>query len=128
MYLVPPRLDPTYGTAEEKQWRFEYPSVRALPAMPGDALIWNQAVLHWGGKTSPLATESRISLAFEFQRLDVAPFNRPLIRPRACVPFDLRLKLVAKQILQYRHMYQFDPAMLEWAQDKTGAGTTHPVH
>jgi len=79
--------------------------VRALPARPGDFLCWNQAVLHWGGEASRFASGPRISVALEFQSGDRAPFNQPLIPPFANLPFETRLKLVAKQILQYKHMY-----------------------
>lgn len=109
MYVVPARHDPTYGTAREGEWRFDLPSIRALPAKPGDVLIWNQALLHWGSKSAPQATESRVSMAVEFQRADVPPMNPPLITPATLLPFDLRLKLIAKQVLQYRHMYKVSP-------------------
>lgn len=109
MYIVPARLDPTYGTNREGEWRFDLPSVRALPAKPGDALVWNQAVLHWGSRSSPLGKESRISMAVEFQRGDVPPMNPPLLKPAQLMGFDQRLKLIAKQVLQYRHMYKVAP-------------------
>lgn len=109
MYIVPARDDPTYGTAREGEWRFELPSVRALPAKSGDVLIWNQAVLHWGSKTAPHAAESRVSMAIEFQRGDIPPLNPPLIKPLALLPFEARLKLIARQVLQYRHMYKVAP-------------------
>ena len=109
MYIVPARLDPTYGTAREGEWRFDLPSIRALPAKPGDVLIWNQAVLHWGSKSAPHGKESRISMAIEFQRADVPPMNPPLIRPNVLLPFEQRLKLIARQVLQYRHMYKVAP-------------------
>jgi hypothetical protein len=109
MYVVPARHDPTYGTNREGEWRFELPSIRALPARPGDVLAWNQAVLHWGSKSSPLATESRVSMAVEFQRADVPPMNPPLLKPAQLMPFEQRLKLIAKQVLQYRHMYKVAP-------------------
>jgi hypothetical protein len=109
MYIVPARHDPTYGTNREGEWRFDLPSVRALPAKPGDVLIWNQAVLHWGSKSSPLGKESRISMAIEFQRGDVPPINPPLLKPCVLLPFDQRLKLIARQVLQYRHMYKVAP-------------------
>jgi hypothetical protein len=109
MYIVPASLDPTYGTDAEDQWKFDYPSIRALPGGPGDFFMWNQAVLHWGSQSSPRAPEPRISMAFEFQRTDVAPFNTPLIPPLTILPFEFRLKLIAQQVLQYRHMYKVDP-------------------
>ena len=109
MYIVPAMLDPTYGTDQDKEWRFEFSSIRALPGGPGDFFIWNQSVLHWGSKTSPRAPESRVSMAFEFQRADVPAFNAPLIDPLINLSFEQRLNLIAKQILQYRHMYKLEP-------------------
>ncbi|MGH6872711.1 MAG: phytanoyl-CoA dioxygenase family protein [Rhizomicrobium sp.] len=123
IYIVPADRDPTYGTANDTKMLFEYPAIRALPAAPGDFFIWNQATLHWGSRTSPRATESRVSMAFEFQRLDVPPFNGPLIAPRAAMPFARRLRLVAKQMLQYRHMYTIDPELERLAVALLGATT-----
>lgn len=108
IYIVPAHLDRTYNTAEENNWSFDLPSIRALPGMPGDFFIWNQALLHWGSKASPRGGESRVSMAFETQRTDVAPMNVPLLPPLQILSFDTRLQLVCKQILQYRHMYQID--------------------
>ena len=119
MYLVPACFDPTYGTDEEKNWKFELSSIRALPAKPGDFFIWNQAVLHWGSRTSPRASESRVSMAFEFQRADAEPFNKPLLHALSVPSFEGRLKLIAKQILQYRHMYQITQEMEKIATELT---------
>jgi Phytanoyl-CoA dioxygenase (PhyH) len=121
MYLVPAMLDPTYGKENDKEWKFELPSVRALPGNVGDFFIWNQAVLHWGSRTSPRAPESRVSMAFEFQRADVAPFNQPLINPLSILTFDERLRLIAKQILQYKHMYKLEPNVEQFAQQLLAA-------
>lgn len=111
MYIVPANRDPTYGTAQEGLWRFELPDIRALPAKPGDVLVWNQAVLHWGSRSAPDGGASRVSMAVEFQRVDVPPMNPPLIKPLAPLPFAARLSLIAKQTLQYRHMYAMAPEM-----------------
>ena len=115
LYLVPADRDPTYGTERESEWTFKMPDVRALPAKAGDLLMWNQAVLHWGAHASERAAEPRISMAFEFQRDDVKPFNRPLLAPDAAPGFDDRLKLICKQILQYEHIYGLRPEMQEMA-------------
>lgn len=116
LYIVPIQQDPTYGTEEENTWKFEHAGIRALPAEPGDFLVWNQAVLHWGSKTSQRAAESRVSMALEFQRADTAPFNQPLIEPLRVLTFKQRLRLIAKQILQYRHMNEIDlgDAIVAW--------------
>lgn len=105
MYLVPADRDPTYGTEQEAEWRFAYQDVRALPSAGGGLFCWNQAVLHWGSATSRFAKHPRLSMALEFQRGDIEPFNRPLIPPFSNLTFEDRLKLVGKQILQYKHMY-----------------------
>ena len=82
MYIVPAAMDPVYGTPQEKDHhRVELSAARALPAKPGDFLVWNQAVLHWGGRTSRRAEHSRVSMAMEFQRQDIEPFNLPLLPP-----------------------------------------------
>jgi hypothetical protein len=120
MYIVPALLDPTYSTDAEDQWKFDYPSIRALPGAPGDFFVWNQAVLHWGSKSSPRAPESRVSMAFEFQRTDVPAFNEPLLPPQTIFPFELRLRLIAKQVLQYQHMYELDPAVEQMALQLLG--------
>jgi hypothetical protein len=117
MYLVPADADPTYGTAREAEWTFELPAIRALPAAPGDVLVWNQAVLHWGSRGSLRSENPRISMAFEFQTADVMPFNRPFLPSGRPVPFGMRLSLIGKQILQYRHMYRVDPTIVRAAVD-----------
>jgi len=116
MYLVPAYLDPTYNTGRENQEEFAYSSIRALPGRPGDFFVWNQAVFHWGGKSSPRASTPRVSMAVEFQRADVEAFDIPLISPLSPPPFEVRLKLIAKQVLQYRHMYQADKEIVEFAK------------
>jgi hypothetical protein len=117
IYVVPANLDPTYGTDKDGEFRFELPSVRALPGNPGDFFIWNQALLHWGGRTSPRAPATRVSMAFEFQRADIAPYNKPLIDPQRMLSFDERLKLIAKQVLQYKHMYKVAPEIEQIATE-----------
>jgi ectoine hydroxylase-related dioxygenase (phytanoyl-CoA dioxygenase family) len=105
MYVLPANLDPTYGTENEKSWQIDVTAVRALPGKPGDYFCWNQAVLHWGARTSRFAKAPRLSMALEFQRGDINAWNMPLMDPFTNHPFEARLKLVGKQILQYKHMY-----------------------
>jgi hypothetical protein len=59
-------------------------------------------------------------MAFEFQRAEVAPMNAPLLPPLAFHDFGARLKLIAKQVLQYRHMYKVDPAIERMALQVVG--------
>jgi hypothetical protein len=109
MYMVPADRDPTYNTPQQGQWNFDYQDVRALPAAAGSILIWNQAVLHWGSHGSPREANPRISLAFEYQSSEIPPFNQPVMQPHAIPGFEMRLRLIAKQILQYQHMYPLAP-------------------
>jgi hypothetical protein len=105
IYVVPADRDPTYNTPQNHDWRFKLPDVRALPAAAGSVLCWNSEVLHWGAHSSPRATQPRISVAYEYQRGDVPPINQPVM-PAGSIPnFQMRLQLVAKQLLQYQHMY-----------------------
>jgi hypothetical protein len=125
IYMLPAHLDDRF---KSRTWDGEGnnhvtapQNIRALPATAGSVLAWNQAVLHWGGRASRLATGPRSSAAFEFQRGDKAPFNRPLLDPKRTPPFAQRLGLVGKQVLQYRHMYPLAPdieAMAETLRQK----------
>lgn len=118
MYIVPADRDPTYGTPQDKDWRFQHADIRALPAQPGDFFVWNQAVLHWGSHASPRAAGSpRMSCAFEFQRTDIPAWNSPLIAPRSPLSFADRVRLIGKQVKQYQHMYPL-PASLATLADR----------
>lgn len=116
IYLVPAHLDNGYRAPRGSQPDFDYASIRALPRKPGDFLAWNQNVLHWGARSSPRAKNTRMSMALEFQRGDIPAFNQPLLKPLAVTNFRARLLLIAKQILQYQHMYALSPEMREMAE------------
>ncbi|WP_143694548.1 phytanoyl-CoA dioxygenase family protein [Variovorax sp. JS1663] len=118
MYIVPAHMDPGYNTpAGMPEPPIPAFAARALPATPGDYLVWNQRVMHWGGPTSEFAERPRMSMALEFQRGDMPPimqsFQRgahlpvmPSLLEQASRPdFGMRLRLIARQILQYQHMY-----------------------
>jgi hypothetical protein len=124
MYIVPADRDPTYGTPQDKDWKFQYPDVRALPANPGDFFVWNQAVLHWGSHASPRAGNSpRMSCAFEFQRTDIPAWNQPLLQPRGILSYADRVRLIGKQVKQYQHMYPL-PEHLSTLADRMISYTT----
>jgi hypothetical protein len=114
IYVVPPRHDPTYGTTEETELRFEYQSIRALPVEAGDFLIWNQALCHWGGKTSAAAAP-RVSMALQFQRADLPAFAEPLLAPLQVLSLKARVQLIARQLHRYRHLHDLDPRLAELA-------------
>ena len=104
IHLVPADRDPTYGTADEDSHRFPPEAVTAVPATAGTVLGWNQAILHWGGRSSHQASGPRLSIAMEFQRGDAEPFNRPLLPAGVFPDLKGRLALIAKQLVQYSHM------------------------
>lgn len=107
IYMLPAHLDKDYFNFKTKETNVNAHGIRALPVNAGTLLLWNQRVVHWGGTSSTRATDPRISLAIEFQRADVPPFNSPILKtPEALLPFDIRLMLIAKQITQYHHMYR----------------------
>jgi len=38
-------------------------------------------------------------------------------KPNQSLPFEMRLKLIARQVLQYRHMYKVDPEVEKLAHE-----------
>ena len=117
MYLLPANLDVDYLNFKDRNSEVDAQGIRALPVSAGSILTWNQRVIHWGGTSSPRAKEPRISFAIEFQRADERPYNEPLLHfPDELMPFNLRLMLVAKQFLQYTHMYSISPELSSLAQ------------
>jgi ectoine hydroxylase-related dioxygenase (phytanoyl-CoA dioxygenase family) len=115
IHILPPRHDKTYGTERELEFDVASPEVRPMPASLGEYLCWNQSVLHWGSEAGTCPTGPRMSLAAEFQRGDIAPFNEPLIAPLATLHFGERLVLIAKQLYQYRHTSLLSPEWRSWA-------------
>jgi hypothetical protein len=105
MSILPAHLDPNYHSDLTKIEVPNFQDIRALPAAAGSVLGWNQAVLHWGGRSSSKAPFPRISIAFEFQRGDIEPYNSPLRSPDQIPTFTQRLALIGKQVRQYRHMH-----------------------
>jgi len=51
MYIVPKHMDPAYSTPAGRP---EPPTpvfaARALPAKPGDYLVWNQCIMRWAAR------------------------------------------------------------------------------
>ncbi|MDH5180856.1 MAG: phytanoyl-CoA dioxygenase family protein [Gammaproteobacteria bacterium] len=107
IYMLPAHLDKDYFNFKTRETNVNAHGIRALPVDAGSLLMWNQRVVHWGGTSSTRTSEPRISMAIEYQRADVPPFNTPMLKtPEALLPFDVRLMLIAKQFTQYHHMYR----------------------
>ena len=121
IYILPANRDPTYGSKEDirqsKYWPDIIPNVRALPGNAGSILIWNQAVWHWGSKSSSRVTEPRISVSIEYQSRNSNLLNIPVANPLLFPTYDDRIALIAKQILQYQHMYPLDDEVKKLASE-----------
>ena len=117
MYMLPANKDKFYNKPKlNKNFPGVLSDIRALPAEAGDVLMWTQEVYHWGSSSGEESlNEPRISIAFEFQRSDVAPFNTLLLEPNLLPTFNDRLALISMQILQYTHMYGFKKDLVYWA-------------
>jgi len=116
MYVVPAQRDATYGKGRIEGWQPALADIRALPAAAGSALGWTQELLHWGSSAHPRETRVRISVAMEFQSAQTPPFNQPLMAADQLPSFAVRLQLIGKQILQYRHMYPLSDDVADLAQ------------
>jgi hypothetical protein len=119
MSILPAHLDPNYHGDLRNLAIANFQDIRALPAPAGSVLGWNQAILHWGGRSSSKAAFPRISIACEFQRSDIQPVNLPLRPPHGLPTFTQRLALIGKQIQQYQHMYRLPAELAIVAQALT---------
>ncbi len=117
MYVLPAHLDPTYGTPRDGQWSIQLQDVRALPGAAGSLFVWTQALLHWGSRSSPLASGPRISMSVEFQRGDIPPMSQPLISPLSLPSPGERLKLICRQVLQYQNMQPSSGELVRFANE-----------
>jgi hypothetical protein len=122
MYVVPASRDSGYRDfSHENVHAMDPQSVRALGVPMGSLLVWNQRIVHWGGRSSKRAAGPRISMAFEFQRGDIPPYNQPLLELSHFPSFDTRIRMIGKQILQYTHMYKYSDDLVALARTVTGA-------
>ena len=121
IYVLPANRDPTYGSKEDlrqsKYWPDILSNIRALPGNAGSILIWNQAVWHWGSRTSSRVTEPRISVSIEYQSRNSNLLNIPVANPLLFPTYNDRIALIAKQILQYQHMYPLDEEVKKLASE-----------
>ncbi len=78
-----------------------------------------QVVYHYGSRSSPRANiaDPRISLSIEFQASRTPPLNHPMSNPLKLPKFKVRLLLLMKQFIQYKHMYYLEPEIEKMARD-----------
>lgn len=115
IHLVPAHRDRNYNTDLQDNWNFNYADIRALPAKPGDILIWNQAVLHWGSMPAARdGLEPRISIGFDYVE---AGSEHKLQYPIDFMPnFEERKQIIAKQIVQYIHKMETNQGIIDFVK------------
>ena len=107
-----------YGVSEPSgKFPGQLADIRALPADPGDVLVWTQQLLHWGARSADDHNmPPRMSVAFEYQRSDIPAYNQPLLDPHILPAFGHRLALIARMIMQYRSMYSYTDELISIAR------------
>jgi len=117
IHCLPASKDPRYRI-DFSELKIERPQdIRPLEGAAGTLFGWNQVLLHWGGRSSPSAKNSRVSFAYEFQRKNVPAHNLPLLDPQTPPEFSQRLALIAKQVLQYQHMHLISDEISDIAEE-----------
>ena len=103
MYVLPASEDPYYPVGKTK---FDYPiqSIRALPAEPGDVIVFNHNILHWGSQSSQWGSAPRRAIAFESQIQSIPAYNHPTLKPTSKPSKHDFVELYNKIIQQYDHI------------------------
>ncbi|MEY2879758.1 MAG: hypothetical protein RLZZ15_2138 [Verrucomicrobiota bacterium] len=118
IYILPPHVDPGLhaagGPLEPADGKYHFAgdavqNIRALPAPAGSLLAWHQSLLHWGSRASRLGANPRCSIAAQFQRADVAPYETPLLDPHVLPPFSQRLGLIGHLICMFSGFLSLPP-------------------
>ena len=96
LYVVLAQGDADYRSAERRVHpdRIRLQDIRALPASAGSVLGWSTHVIHWGSRSSGLATTPRMSITVYFQRRDVEPMHPSTVEFGGPIPFSERLRWV----------------------------------
>ena len=111
IYVVPAKFSPKSSAEIKLQ------DVRALPAEPGDALVWRQDVWHWGARSSHKATTERLSMGLELHRAGTPVHERPLLDPTRTPDLRARCGLVGANIRRYRGRSGVSENLLALAQE-----------
>ena len=102
LYVLPACDDPHYPIGPSS---FQVPlqNVRAIPADPGDVIIFNHNVLHWGSQSSQWANAGRRSMAYECQVASTPAYNTPVFPATSMPPLETCRALYEQLIQQYAH-------------------------
>ena len=100
VYLVPAGQDRAYGRPGGSRAETGLPGIRALPARPGEALLWTGETYHWQALPDRrVADGDLLSLNWEFQCRCCPPLEGAVIDGNATlVPFETRLAIIARQM------------------------------
>jgi hypothetical protein len=102
VYAVPASQDRNYGKPDPARADSSLLAIRALPAEPGDVLIWTGETYHWQARTARHHDDGPLtSLTWEFQSRDIAPLEGVLVDSYPYVPFETRLGILARQMPQH---------------------------
>lgn len=98
LYVVPAPGDPDYYAEDQQTVRREalrWQDIRALPAQAGSILAWSSRLIHWGSRSSALATRPRVAASNYLQRGDAPRWAPSIVGFTSRVPFGDRLEWIA---------------------------------
>jgi hypothetical protein len=103
MYVLPACDDIHYPTGDT-DYDIPLQSIRALPASPGDIIIFNHNIIHWGSQSSQWAPEPRRAMAFECQIERQPAYNTPTFKPLIEPSKDSIIELYHQLLTQYKQI------------------------
>jgi hypothetical protein len=102
VYVVPSMHDKNYDNGSNDRADAGLQAIRAVPAKPGDVLIWTGETYTWQSRTSQYwKGKPQMSLSWEFQSAAASPFEGYVVDSLPYVPFEMRLALIAQQMPRY---------------------------
>ncbi|MCA0312247.1 MAG: phytanoyl-CoA dioxygenase family protein [Candidatus Melainabacteria bacterium] len=128
MYILPAHQDVNYPNNLATMGVDNLQDVRAVPAKAGSVIMWNEAVYHWGGRSSKYAQHTRMAMALAFQRRDHSPFETPLLKCLELPSFESRLSLIAYQMLRYQAQGALSPVLRQLSVELARLGERLVVH
>lgn len=102
IHVVPADEDACYGRTQNTRADARLQSIRALPAQPGEALIWSGETYAWQSQRPRFSdADPLMSLTLEFQDATQAPIEGYVIEDVTALRFEDRLGLIAEQMQKH---------------------------